>query len=158
VPHRWFCGNSLGSVVAMHVAASTIHLDSGSEPRGYGLLLRNPPPLKPVVKRVASQYPGGRWLDPVINSLCNEMDVMETAKRVHVPAVFLQSELDSLVPLAVQNELVDVYRGPLRTVVLHGLDHADIATDSHRSAIEQAVQWLWQSTRSDHHEPTKQES
>lgn len=138
---RWLCGNSLGSVSALHVAA-TIRPDASST----GLILRNPPPLIPVVKRVARSYPLGGLMEPVIESLCDSMNAMHTAAGATLPAVFLQSELDSLVPLQDQNQLIARYQGPRRVVVLEGLEHGCPTTDQHAPLIGESVRWLWEQT------------
>ena len=67
----WLCGNSLGCVTALHVAAS-----AQPDPSRVGMILRNPPPLIPVVKRIARQYPLGSLLDSTIESLCEPMNAL----------------------------------------------------------------------------------
>jgi len=137
----WLCGNSLGCVTALHVAASA-QLD----PHKTGMVMRNPPPLIPVVTRVAKQYPLSRLTRPVIDSLCDSMNAMLTARQVKLPAVFLQSELDTLVPPSDQDQLIEVYAGPRRIVPLEGLGHGCVATELHEPLIEASVQWLWHLT------------
>ncbi len=146
----WLCGNSLGCVSALHVAA-TVEPDAASS----GLILRNPPPLIPVVKRVAKAYPLGNLLDPVIESLCDSMNAMRTSARVNLPAVFLQSELDSLVPPEDQNRLITTYRGPSQVVVMEGLEHGCVATDEHIPLIANSIGWLWERTRCESHVSTQ---
>jgi len=137
----WLCANSLGCVAALHVAASM-----QPDHRQTGIILRNAPPLIPVVKRVAGQYPMGRLIDPVAESLCDSMNAMLTARRVGLPAVFLQSELDTLVPVAYQNQLIEAYAGQRRVVLMKGLAHGDIATETHESLILESMRWLWEQT------------
>lgn len=138
----WLCGNSLGCVAALHVAA-TCHPETSRT----GMVLRNPPSLIPVVKRVAQRYPLGWLTGPVIESLCDSMNAMQTAGRSTLPAVFLQSELDALVPPDEQDRLITNYAGPTRVVVMDGLEHGCIPTDEHLPPIADALAWLWQSTR-----------
>jgi pimeloyl-ACP methyl ester carboxylesterase len=142
----WLCGNSLGCVSALHVAAS-MNPDIAST----GLLLRNPPPLVSVVKRVAQSYPMGSFLDFVAESLCDSMNAMTTANQVKLPAVFLQSELDSLVPPEFQNQLIANYGGEYRLVVLDGLEHGCVATEDQWPRISQSIHWLWEQTRCHRH-------
>jgi pimeloyl-ACP methyl ester carboxylesterase len=137
----WLCGNSLGCLAALHVAAS-----SQLDPSGHGLILRNPPPLHSVVKRILRNYPLGHLLDPVVDSLCPSMNALETAKNTHLPAVFLQSELDSLVLPDDQNQVIASYRGPVRVVVMEGLEHDGIANDDQMIRIADSIQWLWKQT------------
>ena len=142
----WLCGNSLGCVSALHVAASV-----KPNMASTGLLLRNPPPLVPVVKRVAANYPLGNLMAPVVESLCDSMNAMISASRVKLPAVFMQSELDSLVPPDFQNRLIANYAGRHRLVVLEGLEHGCIATDDHLPRIAESIRWLWEQTGRNRH-------
>ena len=146
----WLCGNSLGCVSALHVAATV-----QPEMTSTGLLLRNPPPLLPVVKRVAANYPLGKLMAPVAESLCDSMNAMITASRVKLPAVFLQSELDSLVPPDFQNQLIANYAGQHRLVILEGLEHGCVATDDHLPRIAESIRWLREQTGRNHHDCTQ---
>ena len=132
------CGNSLGCVSALRVAAC-----AASDHHRTGLILRNPPPLIPVVKRVADKYPLSRWVGPIAESLCDRMNAVITASQVPCPAVFLQSELDTLVPPAMQRQVIEAYAGEKTTVVLDGLSHGGLPADSHVKDIEKAIDWLW---------------
>ncbi len=141
---NWICGNSLGCAAALHVAASM-----QPDPNRAGILLRNPPPLVPTVKRIARRHPMGRFTDRIVESLDESMDAAATAPRAKIPAVFLHSELDTIVPLEYQKQLVEAYGGPHRTVLMEGLGHGGIATDAHESLIEESIQWLSQQTGHD---------
>jgi alpha-beta hydrolase superfamily lysophospholipase len=123
------------------------------DPGRCGMILRNPPPLLPVVKRIAARYPLGRWLDPVVDTLCDSMNAALTASQVQLPAVFLQSELDTLVPVAHQDQVIRSYAGPRQVVVLEGLPHDGIATDAHVPLIRQSIDWLWQHSGCKSNEP-----
>ncbi|MCP4889168.1 MAG: alpha/beta hydrolase [Rubripirellula sp.] len=141
-PHQtpiMLCGNSLGCLTALNVAVTTEAI-----PDRCGVVLRNPPLLKPVFKREARRYPLGVWAGPLVDHLCDSMDAMATARRCYLPAVFLQSELDQLVPASYQNRLIRAYRGPKRTVILEGLGHDCIPTENHQLRIEQSIHWLWE--------------
>ena len=120
----WLCGNSLGCVAALHVAASIRPC-----PEKTSMILRNPPPLIPVVKGVARQYPLGRLIDAVAESLDDRMNATITASQVDLPAVFLQSERDSLVTPRMQTEVVNAYAGKHQVVELEGLEHDGIPND-----------------------------
>ena len=132
------CGNSLGSVAALNVAARC------QPPMTHtGLVLRNPPPLIPVVKRIASRYPMGRLLAPIIESLVDSMNSLITAPRSELPALFLQSELDTLVPLAMQRKVHVAYAGSKRIVTLLRLGHNGTPDESHHAEIAAGIAWLW---------------
>ena len=132
------CGNSLGSVTALNVAARM------SLPGAAGLVLRNPPPLTPVVKRIARTYPLGRLADRIAESLIEAMNAPITAAQVTLPAVFLQSGEDRVVPPRLQQQVHDAYAGEKRIVTLHGLDHHELPDESHEAAHREAIDWLWQ--------------
>ena len=143
----WLCGNSLGCTTALHIAATAKPDQSRT-----GLILRNPPPLRRVVKHAAQPYPHLGLINRVIADLSDSMDAMLTASQVDLHAVILQSELDTLVPIEFQNELLDVYAGQYRTVLMEGLDHDDLTTDQHETPINDSIRWLWEHTGSNKHE------
>ena len=134
----WLCGNSLGCATSLHVAA-TVRPDS----KRTAMVLRNPPPLIPVVKRIAARYPLGRLIDPVAEALDPRMDATLTAAQVQLSAVFLQSEFDSLVPPQLQQRIVDEYAGDKQVVTLAGLEHDCLHDESHEMEIRDAFRWLW---------------
>lgn len=138
----WLCGNSLGCNTALHAATL---LASASVP--VGLILRNPPPLIAVVKRIASRYPMGHRIAAIAESLCDPMNAMVTAPRVSFPAVFIQSQDDDLVPPPMQNEVIAAYAGDRKVVELVGVTHDGIANDDQQLMIVQSVQWLWKRTQ-----------
>ncbi|QDT03721.1 Alpha/beta hydrolase family protein [Rubripirellula lacrimiformis] len=137
----WLVGNSLGCNTALHVAST---LDDLSLP--VGLVLRNPPPLIPVVQRIAQRYPLGKLVGPIAESLTDSMNALSLAPMVDRPAVFLQCLNDSLVPPSIQNEVIRRYAGNHQVVKLAGLDHDGIATDEQAETIRSAIQWLWKQT------------
>lgn len=137
----WLCGNSLGCVSVLHIAAT--HTPN---PKRTGLILRNPPPLRQVIKRAAKSYPHFGLINPVIADLCDSMDTMKTAGKVSLPAVVLQSEFDTLVPVHFQDEMLEKYSGPVRKVLMEGLDHDGLTTEHHETQIGESVRWLWKQT------------
>jgi len=134
----WLCANSLGCATALHVASqlNTSHR--------YGMICRNPPPLIPVFKRIADRYPLGRWAHSIAECLPDEMNAPLSARHVAWPSVFLVSELDTLVPPELQQQIIDAYAGPTQVVCLAGLSHGGAPTDDHAPQIQQAIDWLWQ--------------
>ena len=132
------CGNSLGCVTALHVAASTCH-DSDR----CGMILQNTPPLVSVVRHVADRYPVGRLIDPIAASLSDRMNAIVTASKVSLPCVFLQSELDTLVPPQLQQQVINAYAGNKQTVLLQGLSHGGIPVEAHEALLKEAIDWLW---------------
>ena len=106
-----------------------------------------------MVKRVAQRYPLASLVDPIAESVCDSMNVFHTAVKANLPAVFLHSELDSLVPLAYQNKVVEAYAGASRTVLMHGLSHGAVATDIHEPMIDESLRWLCEQTGCKTNEP-----
>ena len=103
-------------------------------------------PSKLVIKRAAEPYPHFGLINPVIADLCDAMDTMKTAPKVNLNAVILQSELDKLVPVDFQNEMLQRYGGPLRKVLMKGIDHDGLLTEHHEPAIYDSIRWLWKHT------------
>jgi pimeloyl-ACP methyl ester carboxylesterase len=133
----WLSGNSIGCATALHVASS-IDFDQSNT----GLVLRNPPPMIDVVKHVARRYPLGHLIHRLAESLYEPMNVMLTAGRVALPAVFLQSGADTLVPPEFQDRVIQTYRGDFQKVVLAGLSHAGVASEAQEAQIRHSLQWL----------------
>jgi pimeloyl-ACP methyl ester carboxylesterase len=139
--HVWLCANSLGCATALHVAASIV-----PDKHRCGIILRNPPPLIPVFRRIANRYPFGRLAHSIGDTLCEEMNAVSTASQTKWPAVFLQSELDTLVPPKLQQQIIDAYAGPKQVVCMEGLAHGGPPTEIHEPEIRSAIDWLWQRT------------
>lgn len=146
----WLCGNSLGCATSMHVASSARFRELASS-GSVGLLQRNPPALKEVFRRVANQYPLGSLTHPWAETLPESMNTLVSATELDVPAVFMHSELDELVPLPLQERIVANYSGPAKSIVLSGLGHGGVATDEHQTLIAESIQWLWDQTREPSH-------
>ena len=128
-------GNSLGNLAALKLASMT-PVD--------GLLLRNPPPLGDVVRR-RSRYWRAGWIgDWLANGLSTHLDPEQIAPQCSAPALFVHCELDTLVPMAMQSKIRDVYQGPTRHFVGLGLDHADPIPEEQESEFERELTWLRQ--------------
>ncbi|MDB4331536.1 alpha/beta hydrolase [bacterium] len=140
-PIFWLVGNSLGCLSALHIAAS-----NQSHEKVHGLILRNPPPLIPVVNAVASHYPFSSLVRPIANSLCDAMNAMVTAPRCQSPALFFQSELDTLVELPLQDQIVNAYAGDHHKIIFDGIGHNDATTSAHQQSIAEGVAWLMSKT------------
>lgn len=140
----WLVGNSLGCLSALHIASA---IDQNHY--RLGVILRNPPDLIRVVKNVARKYPFGFALDGVAESLCDAMNVRLTAPRCTAPAFFLQSEFDTLVPRRLQDQIIELYGGDYRKLVLSGLEHDGKLQPMHYPSINSGIQWLWSQTNQD---------
>jgi pimeloyl-ACP methyl ester carboxylesterase len=127
-------GNSLGCTSALHVAAHY---------RCSALLLRNPPPIHQLIRRRPRynwwNFGAARW---VANQFPASLDAVANAAHCRVPALFVQSAADRLVPLSFQQEIIAAYAGPKRVFVIPGADHHDPLPEAHLPAYFEALEWL----------------
>jgi uncharacterized protein len=126
-------GNSLGCCVALGLAIQ--------RPLA-GLILRNVPPLRELCRlrdRWWNAWQGGSL---VASGVPDTLDAMQLAPQVTVPAVFLQSQLDQVVPLPLQQLVAAKFAGPKQQVILENSDHGTPLDDSHLAAIHPAILWL----------------
>ena len=138
----WLVGNSLGCLPALALARRA----SWSGDRQVRLWLRNPPDLANVIRRVARRWYAHRWMTRVTRTLPSELCSIRTAEACQAPAVFLMSELDTLVPPEVQRTVHDAYGGAARIVSLAGIDHDGVLDDQHLHDVVSAAGWLYQQT------------
>lgn len=136
----WLMGNSLGCTTALWVAAQR-NVDA--------LVLRNPPPLGPTIRHVATRGRRGpaKWIGDRLGSWISRgvpdaMNALKTAPRCTMPAVFAQSAADQLVPPALQQQVRDAYGGPIRLVSWHGLAHDGIPEPEQLADFIAALRWL----------------
>ena len=126
-------GTSLGTAVALHVAANR---------KVAGVILQNPPPLRALILGRFGWW--NLWLaaGPVALQVPADLDSIENARRCTAPGVYFTCENDTLVPPDYQRRIVDAHAGPKRHVILRNADHntpACTQADDYR----QAIQWLW---------------
>lgn len=128
-------GNSLGCTSALHLAARQ---------RCAGVFLRNPPPIHQLIRRRPRynwwNLGAARW---VANEFPESLDAVANAARCQVPALFVQSAKDRLVPVSFQNEIIDAYAGPKRVFVIAEADHHDPLPEAQTAAYLEALEWLW---------------
>lgn len=139
----WLCGNSLGCLPVLSLSARlTKWLPEQVATDRCLLWLRNPPDLASTILRVADRYASRSWMQRLVRHLPSELDAAENAAKSNVPAVFLMSEYDQLVPPSIQRRIHDAYAGEHRVVTLTALDHGGLIEDQHRSDIQSALHWL----------------
>lgn len=127
-------GNSIGTASALHLACRY--------PQIIGCALRNPPPLRQLIN---GQF--GRWSLGLAHLLVArfvppELDSIAQAARVKVPAVFILSQKDSIVPPEYQRLVVDAYAGPKREVVLPQADHGTPLDEREQQQYFEQLRWL----------------
>ncbi|MCM2370835.1 alpha/beta hydrolase [Aporhodopirellula aestuarii] len=139
----WICGNSLGCLPALSLAARLDQWRPNDVAKDrFSLWLRNPPHLSDVVLGVADRYAARRLMKPVISRIPDSLHAIESASRSQIPAVFLMSERDELVLPTIQQKIHAAYAGEHRIVTLADLDHGGLIDEQHREEVERAAKWL----------------
>jgi pimeloyl-ACP methyl ester carboxylesterase len=126
-------GTSIGATAALHVAAHR------SVP---GLILQNPPPLREMILRRFGWW--NLWLlaGPVALQIPKDLDSIANAKAIRVPAIFLLSEKDEVVPPPYHRLVVDAYGGEKREISLRGAYHNDPIEGTALGELHSALDWL----------------
>lgn len=139
----WLCGNSLGCLCALSLAA---RLSDWLPPQVAAdrclLWLRNPPELAETILRVADRYASRSWMRRVVSQLPVGLSAVETASKCKLPAVFLMSERDELVPPSSQRTIHEAYEGEHRVVKLTDIGHGGPIEEQHHAEIQAALTWL----------------
>jgi pimeloyl-ACP methyl ester carboxylesterase len=132
-------GTSIGATAALHVAAHR------SVP---GLILQNPPPLREMILHRFGWW--NLWLlaGPVALQIPKDLDSIANAKTIRVPAIFLLSEKDEVVPPAYHQRVVNAYAGEKRVISLHGAFHNDPIEGTALAELNNAFDWLFANTSS----------
>lgn len=133
----WLCGNSLGCLPAMHVAATLM----ADHPAAV-LWVRNPPDLRRVILNISARWRATTAMQHVSAVLPRSVDAMDLAARCKLPAVFLMSEKDTLVLPEYQQGVHAAYVGQKHVVELSGLPHDGILDEDHRPVVEHALRWI----------------
>lgn len=131
-------GFSLGCVAALYVAA-----------RGAvdGLLLRNPPPLREVVR-----HRTGRWSLGLVPALISRgipvsIDSIRNAAACSVPALFVTALRDPVVPAVCQRRIVDAYAGACRVLEQPEGEHATPFSALEMARLKRSAAWLLDSVQ-----------
>jgi pimeloyl-ACP methyl ester carboxylesterase len=127
-------GNSLGCISALYLARHK-NVDS--------ILIRNPPPL---ARLIADRPRYNAWnfgmAKFIANQVPSELDSLVNASGADCPALLVTSEKDRVVPFKYQQEILDVYRGPIKQFVIQGAGHADRIPPHQESEYLAAIDWL----------------
>jgi pimeloyl-ACP methyl ester carboxylesterase len=129
----FIAGNSLGTAAALHVAAN--------RPTA-GLILQNPPALRQLILNRFGWW--NLWLlaGPVAMGVPRELDSIANARRVSAPAVFILSDLDSVVPVKYQQMVLNAYAGEVRLIRLTNGDHNTPLTRAQEQDVARGIDWL----------------
>ena len=127
-------GNSLGACLALFVAAR-FPVDA--------LILRNPPPIRNLI-REQRRY---NWWNfgfgkRIVKYFPDELDPIANAAKTDSPALYVQSQLDTLVPCAFQDRIITAHRGPKRVFAVRNADHDTAMDDAADAAYTPHLIWL----------------
>jgi pimeloyl-ACP methyl ester carboxylesterase len=111
--HVVLMGRSLGSGVAVHVAAKR---------KVGGVILVTP--FDSLVNVARAHYP----IFPVGLMLKHRFDSAALAPEITTPALFLTASDDQVVPVRLARNLASAWGGPVTTVTVAGTDHNSIET------------------------------
>ncbi len=111
--HIVLMGRSLGSGVAVHVAAKR---------KVGGVILVTP--FDSLVNVARAHYP----IFPVGLLLKHRFDSAALAPGINTPALFLTASNDRVVPVRFAKKLASVWAGPVTAVTVEGTDHNSIET------------------------------
>jgi pimeloyl-ACP methyl ester carboxylesterase len=130
-------GTSLGSAVALHVAARR---------PVAGAVLRNPPPLRSLILGEYGWW--NLWIGARIVAwqVPSELDSITNARNAIAPALFISASDDEVVPFAYQQAVVDAYAGDKQVVHISG-GHDSYIGPSLNTRLRRALRWLTADSR-----------
>jgi pimeloyl-ACP methyl ester carboxylesterase len=126
-------GFSLGCVAALFLAA-----------RGEvdGLILRNPPPLREVVRHRSARWGFGLLAAFVSGGIPVAIDSVRSAAACSVPALFVVALRDQAVPASCQRLVLNAYRGDHKLLDQAEADHATPLSESETARLKTLADWL----------------
>ena len=126
-------GSSLGAATALALAA---------EGDVNGLLLRDPPDLRQVILKRYAKWT--LWLPCMAfaNSIPQEIAALANASRCQIPAVFVTSGADRIVPYSCQQLVLQSYGGLFREVHIPTADHGEPVPEELRDKYLSSLDWL----------------
>ncbi len=134
-------GQSLGTTAALHVAANR---------PVAGAVLGSPPPLRDMILRRFGWW--NLWLlaGPIALQVPPALDSLRNARNSSVPAVFVATGRDTVVPLKYQTKVSDAYGGEKRYIRLPEAQHNDAIEGEVRAQYQDALDWLWEKSKTAH--------
>lgn len=124
-------GNSLGCVSALRFAEQF-------EPAG--LILRNPPPVRNMI-RTRPRYSAWNFgMSKVIaDQVPVELDTIANAVGCTQPCLLIQSAEDQVVPVEYQDRIFNAYHGPIEKFVIEGADHHELVDEIQQQDYVEAI-------------------
>jgi pimeloyl-ACP methyl ester carboxylesterase len=125
--------NSVGTTAALYVA---------SKRKVAGMVLQNPPPLRRLIMQHYGWWNLYLLATPVALAVPQELNSLITGPQVDVPAVFIMSDEDEIVPPKYHQMVVDAYGGAKRSVVLHHAGHNSMGNLAEEEEIQAGIGWV----------------
>lgn len=124
-------GSSLGAVIGLYLSARC---------PADGLLVRNPPAIREVILRRYGWWNlGAHWMGSgVPRDLCS----LRNAANSSMPALFVTSGKDRIVPPDCQQQVFDHYGGPKRQLHFDRAGHDTPLTPRQRTMMQPLADWL----------------
>ena len=127
-------GLSMGTVVALYVAVNR-PVD--------GLLLRSPVPVRDVILGRYGWWNLWLFAGPVAAGFPSELDSEKNAQRITVPAVFIITGNDELVPRTYQRRITGAYAGKKKVFVAEQAHHNTPLTERELQKLQEDLRWLF---------------
>ena len=124
-------GNSLGGTVAICLAARVACV---------GVIVRDMPDIRGLIQQRYGRW--GRAASIFAERVPDSLDLPAAASQCHVPAIFVSSRSDRMVPPVCQDRVIEAYAGPKRVVQVVDADHMDPLHRAAESEYLSALQWL----------------
>jgi hypothetical protein len=88
------------------------------------------------------------WLlaTPVALQIPSELNAPSVAPDVKVPAIFLMSGGDTMIPQSYQKAVHDAYGGPKTVVTIPNIDHNDGVPAEYEKQVREWIGELWEKT------------
>ena len=125
--------NCVGSVSGLYLAA---------EEEAAGLIVRNPLPLQQTIVGRFNRLTLGVGAKAIANCIPPELDSLRNAARSQIPAVFVISGRDRVVPPVYQRQVFDAYGGDKQLLVLPDAGHDDSLKKRDRHTYAHKLNWL----------------
>jgi pimeloyl-ACP methyl ester carboxylesterase len=127
-------GESLGTTVALHVAARR---------KVDGVVLRSPVPLRTLILGCFGWWNLWVGAGAIATGIPPQLDSLINAPQVGVPGVFILIEPDEIVPVSYQRMVVDAYSGQRRVIERATDNHNGRLTTRAQRELSEAMEWLW---------------
>jgi pimeloyl-ACP methyl ester carboxylesterase len=132
-PPIYLSGFSLGSTAALYLATCR---------PARGLILHNPPPIQKIIEGEYGWWNAGVLAKVFSSRVPSELDSYKNAAESTIPALFLNSEKDEIVPLMYQKEVIARYAGKKNAILFPDAGHGSLIPYSSTPQVQEGAAWL----------------